>query len=144
MDESWLILPFENFVGKLQDKEMNRKYYFVDNGILSLFLLDPATSLLENIVAVNLRRKYDDECNFFSTPKAEVDFYIPEESTAIQVSYSIADPDTRRREIDALLALSEYQNVQHLTIVTKDEEETIEDKGKVISIVPIWKWLMRL
>ncbi len=144
MDESWLILPFENFVGKLQDKEMNRKYYFVDNGILSLFLLDPATSLLENIVAVNLRRKFDDECYFFNTSKAEVDFYIPEESTAIQVSYSIADPDTRRREIDALLALSEYQNVQHLTIVTKDEEETIEDKGKVISIVPIWKWLLRL
>ena len=31
MEESWLLLPFENFVGKLQDKEMNRKYYFIDN-----------------------------------------------------------------------------------------------------------------
>lgn len=144
MDESWLILPFENFVGKLQDKEMNRKYYFIDNGLLSLFLLDPVTSLLENIVAINLRRKYGDECYFFNTSKAEVDFYIPEESTAIQVSYSIADPDTRRREIDAILALSDYQNVQHLMIVTKDEEETIEEKGKVVSVIPLWKWLMRL
>lgn len=143
MDESWLILPFENFVGKLQDKEMNRKYYFIDNGLLSLFLLDPVTSLLENIVAINLRRKYGDECYFFNTSKAEVDFYIPEESTAIQVSYSIADPDTRRREIDAILALSDYQNVQHLMIVTKDEEETIEEKGKVVSVIPLWKWLMR-
>ena len=144
MDESWLLLPFENYVGKLQDKEMNRKYYFIDNGLLALFLLNPATSLLENIVAVNLRRKYGDECYFFNTPKAEVDFYIPEESTAIQVSYSIADLDTCKRETDALLALSEYQNVQHMVIVTKDEEETLEKSGKVISVIPLWKWMMRL
>ena len=144
MDESWLLLPFENYVGKLQDKEMNRKYYFIDNGLLALFLLNPATSLLENIVAVNLRRKYGDECYFFNTPKAEVDFYIPEESTAIQVSYSIADLDTCKRETDALLALSEYQNVEHMVIVTKDEEETLEKSGKVISVIPLWKWMMRL
>ena len=144
MDESWLLLPFENYVGKLQDKEMNRKYYFIDNGLLALFLLDPATSLLENIVAINLRRKYGDGCYFFTTPKAEVDFYIPEESTAIQVAYSMADQDTRKREVDALIALADYQDVQHLLIVTKDDEETLEEKGKVISVIPLWKWLMTM
>ena len=123
---------------------MNRKYYFIDNGLLALFLLDPATSLLENIVAINLRRKYGDECYFFNTPKAEVDSFIPEESTAIQVAYSIADCDTRKREIDALLALSNYQDIQHLLIVTKDEEETLEENGKVISVIPLWKWLMEI
>lgn len=140
MDESWL-LPLENYVGKLQDKEMNRKYYFIDNGLLALFLLDPATSLLENIVAVNIRRKYGDGCYFFNTPKTEVDFFIPEESVAIQVSYSIADRDTCKREIAALLALADYQDVQHLMIVTKDEEETIKENGKLISVIPLWKWL---
>lgn len=144
MDESWLILPFENYVGKLQDKEMNRKYYFIDNGLLSLFLLDPATSLLENIVAVNLRRKYGDECYFFNTPRTKVDFYIPEERTAIQVAYSMADRDTRKRETDALPAMADYQNVQHLQIVTKDEEETLEEKGKIIAIIPLWKWMTKL
>ena len=144
MDESWLLLPFENYVGKLQDREMNRKYYFIDNGLLALFLLDPDTSLLENIVAVNLRRKHGDECYFFNTPRAEVDFYIPEESMAIQVAYSIADPNTRKREADALLALSDYQKVQHLLIVTKDEEEALEENGKVISVIPLWKWMMQL
>lgn len=144
MDESWLLLPFENYVGKLQDKEMNRKYYFIDNGLLALFLLDPATSLLENIVAVNLRRKYGDECYFFNAPKHEVDFYIPAESTGIQVAYSIADRDTRKREADALLALADFQHVQHLQIVTKDEEETLEENGKVISVIPLWKWMMNL
>lgn len=142
MDESWLLLPFENYIGKIQDREMNQKYYFIDNGLLSLFLLDPTTSLLENIVAINLRRKYGDECYFFNTPKAEVDFYIPGESTAIQVAYSIADLDTRKREIKGLLALSDFNDVEHLLIVTKDEEETIEEKGKNISVIPLWRWLM--
>ena len=52
MTETWLILPYENLYGKLQDKESNRKYYFTDNGLLHLFLIDANTSLLENIVAV--------------------------------------------------------------------------------------------
>ena len=73
----------------------------------------------------NILRKYGEECYSFNTPKVEVDFYIPAESLAIQVAYSIADRDTRKRETDALLALSDYQNVQHLQIVTKDEEETL-------------------
>lgn len=73
-----------------------------------------------------------------------MDFYIPEISAGIQVSYSITDRDTRKRETDALLALSDYQNVQHLQIVTKDEEETFEENGKIISVIPLWKWLMEM
>ena len=45
------------------------------------------------------------------------------------------------RETAALLAMSDYQNVQHLLIVTKDEEETLEENGKLISVIPLWKWL---
>ncbi len=142
MEESWLLLPFENYIGKLQDKEMNRKYYFIDNGLLALFLLDPFTSLLENIVAVNLRRRFGPDCYFYNTPKAEVDFYLPNESLAIQVSYSITDKDTLKREIDGLLALSNFLEVQHLQIVTKDEEDRIETEGKTISVVPLWIWMM--
>lgn len=143
MCESWMLLPYENIYGKLQDKEMNRKYYFIDNGILSLFLIDPNTSLLENIVAVNLRRKYGEECYFFNTPKAEVDFYVPEQSLAVQVSYSISDAETRKREVAGLMAIANYLNARELVIVTKDDEETIDVMGKKIDVIPLWKWLLR-
>ena len=43
--DSWLILPMENEVGKLTEKEMQKKYYFVDNGLLNLFLMHSETSL---------------------------------------------------------------------------------------------------
>lgn len=143
MIDAWLLLPFENIYGKLQDKEMNKKYYFIDNGLLSLFLVDPSTSLLENIVAISLRRKYGSECYFFNSPKAEVDFYVPEEKLAVQVSYSIADEETKNREVNGLLSLSNYQEVDKLIIVTKDEETTIEERGKSIEVVPLWKWLIQ-
>lgn len=143
MDESWLILPFENFAGKLQDKEMNRKYYFVDNGLLSLFLINPETSLLENIVAINLRHRYGKECYFFNTPKWEVDFFVPEEKLAIQVSYSISDPETRKREVDGISSLAKFQDVENLLVITKEEEETIVIDGKTIQVVPLWKWLIQ-
>jgi len=142
MDESWLLLPFENFIGKLQDKELNRKYYFVDNGLLALFLLDPDSSLLENVVAVTLRRQYGEECFFFNTPKSEVDFFIPDEFLAIQVSYSVADKETRQREVEGLLALAGYQEVRRLLIVTKDEEESFVADGRSIEVLPLWRWLL--
>lgn len=143
MIDAWLLLPFENIYGKLQDKEMNKKYYFIDNGLLSLFLVNPATSLLENIVAISLRRKYGTECYFFNSPKAEVDFYVPEEKLAVQVSYSIADEATRKREVNGLLSLSKFQEAEKLIIVTKDDEMSIEDSVKYIEVIPLWKWLIQ-
>lgn len=60
------------------DKETSPKYYFTDNGILNLFLLDPETSLLENLVAINLLRIYGrDDAVFFYNKGIEVDFVIP-------------------------------------------------------------------
>ncbi len=56
--DTWLVTAVQNIAGKLVDKETNPKYYFTDNGILNIFLLDPETALLENMVAVNLLRKY--------------------------------------------------------------------------------------
>lgn len=142
MTDTWLILPYENLFGKLQDKESNRKYYFTDNGLLHLFLVDADTSLLENMVAITLRRKYGEGCYFWNSRNTEVDFVIPEEELAIQVSYSMVDPDTFKRETDGLIKLSSVQNIRRMVIVTKDEEDIVEKDGRRIEIVPLWKWLL--
>ena len=88
--DAWLISSIQNIAGKLVDKETNPKYYFTDNGILNLFLLDGETSLLENLVAINLLRKYGrNDAVFFYNQAVEVDFYIPDEAVAIQVCYNL-------------------------------------------------------
>ena len=143
MSETWLILPYENLYGKLQDKETNRKYYFTDNGLLHLFLVDANTSLLENIVAITLRRKYGDGSYFWNSKNAEVDFIVPEEELAVQVSYSMTDADTLKRETDALIKLHSVQPISKMTVVTMEEERIVEKEGFHIELVPLWKWLLR-
>ena len=142
MAESWLILPYENLYGKLQDKESNRKYYFADNGLLHLFLVDANTSLLENIVAVTLRRKYGEGSYFWNSKNSEVDFVVPEDGLAVQVSYSMADADTFKREIDGLIKLSSVQPVKRMIVVTMEEERIAEKDGFHIVLIPLWKWLL--
>ena len=144
MKDSWLILPFENLYGKLQDKGSNRKYYFIDNGLLHLFLVDANTSLLENMVAISLRRKYGEYCYFWNSKNAEVDFVVPDDNIAIQVSYSMENPDTAKREIDGLLKLASVQHLEKMVVVTKDEEKTIEQDGYTIELQPLWKWLLAM
>lgn len=143
MTDTWLILPYENLYGKLQDKESNRKYYFTDNGLLHLFLVDANTSLLENIVAVTLRRKYGDGSYFWNSKNAEVDFVVPEEKLAVQVSYSMTDANTSKREIDGLIKLHSIQPISKMIVVTMEEENLIEKDGFHIELVPLWKWLLK-
>lgn len=141
LQESWLILSYENIAAKLIDKESNRKYYFIDNGILNLFLLDPATSLLENQVAVRLRQKYGSQVYFYNK-NVEVDFVVYDEGIAIQVSYSLSDPETEKREVDALLKLNKVLPMRKLMIISKDEERDITVNDVTIQVIPVWKWLL--
>ena len=128
------------------DKETNPKYYFTDNGILNLFLLDGNTSLLENLVAVSLLRKYGrSDTVYFYNKDVEVDFYIPDEAVAIQVCYNLDNSDgTFDREVNALLKLSNVLTCDKLLIVTRDTERILTFNNKTIEIIPVWKWLVTL
>lgn len=140
LKESWLIFPVENICAKLAEKEANKKYYFIDNGILNLFLVDPLTSLLENQVAIQLRRLFGDDV-FFYHHGIEVDFYVSEVQWAVQVCYSLQDIETRKREINALVKMSKQIGVKRWIVITKDEEDTISEQGINIEVIPAWRWL---
>ena len=142
MEETWLLFGISNFAAKFAEKESARKYYFRDNGILNLFLTDPETSLLENRVAIELKKLYGDEVYFYNKA-VEVDFYLPEQNHLIQVSYSIAEEETREREISALLKVSKHLKADKLTIITYNEEDTLRIDDKVIEVIPLWKWLLK-
>lgn len=143
--EAFLVFSLENYASKFTEKETIKKHYFVDNGLLHLFLSDPDTALLENICAIDLHTRYNDEQLWFWSRNVEVDFYLPEEKTAIQACYSTAkDITTFDREVNALISLDKVHHLDRMIIVTYDEERIhkMED-GREIEIIPIWKWLLR-
>ena len=144
-EEAWLLLRLRNYASSLADKESNCKYYFIDTGILSLFLINKDAMLLENLVALQLFRIYghdmDNERVFFYHDNYEVDFYIPDDELAIQVSYSLHDEDTRKRELEALQKLPKRIPCHRRVILTYDEEESITDQHGIIEVIPVWKWI---
>lgn len=145
-EDAWLLLRLRNYASALADKETNCKYYFIDNGILGLFLIDKSAMLLENLVALQLFRIYghdlENERVFFYHDNYEVDFYVPEDEFAIQVSYSLRDENARKREIEALQKLAKRLPCRRRIVLTYDEEELITDKSGTIEVVPTWKWLL--
>ena len=142
--DSYLVFPIKNIISHIAEREGNPKYYFVDNGMISLLTLNAEAALLENIVAMELIRRYgQDNHVFFYNDKVEVDFYIPEIETAIQVSmYPRESDETWRRETEALVRMNKHLPCSTLLLLTQNEEDTIAIDGVVIQMKPVWKWLL--
>ena len=137
-----MLFSIENYATKFVEKETVKKHYFIDNGLLNLFLVDPETSLLENMAAIHLHRKYGDKLYFYNK-EIEVDFIVPEEKTGIQVCYNLNDNDTLEREVNALLRLKKVLDLKRMLIISRDDEQTLTIGNELIEVVPIWQWLIK-
>lgn len=144
MQDSYLIFSLTNFTGKLVEKETSPKYYFMDTGLLNLLLLDGSTASLENLVAIELVRRYGRENVFYYLHNIEVDFFVPEQKLAIQVCYYLHQSDTTyERETKALVKFNAFMPEQKLLILTNSEEEDITVNGVAMQVLPVWKWLLQ-
>lgn len=141
LEEAYLCFSVSNFTDSIPQRETMQKHYFYDNGILNLFLISPEPKLLENLVATALYKRYGSQL-FYYNYNIEVDFFIPDEQTAVQVSYSLASASTTDREISALLKLNSYKPLKRLLVITYNDEKTITENGVTIEITPVWKWLI--
>ena len=143
--DAYLIFAIQNYAAKLVDKETSPKYYFMDTGLLGLLLMDSDTAQLENLVAIELIRRYGTENVFYFERNIELDFYVPDEKLAIQVSYSISnDISTRERELNAFYKLQNFIPESKCILITNSEETQIEYNGIKVEVIPIWKWLLGL
>jgi len=141
LEASFLIAPISNYYSKFVEKETNKKYYFLDTGILMLFLHDQDSKLLENQIYIELRRR--GHTPYFLKSKLEVDFYVPEENLLIQVSYTISDLETRKREIKALESAMKSLEITESYIITIDEREIIETEAGNIRVITALEWLRK-
>ena len=139
--DACLIFPLKNYASRFVERETTKKFYFVDNGLLNLFLLENQSALLENLCAIEMQKRYGDKLYYYHH-NIEVDFYVPEENLAVQTSYRLSDESTIKREVNALVKLHKVHPLKKAVIVTRDEETTINGGGLLIEIVPVWKWLL--
>ena len=141
LNEAYLTFSVSNFSDSITERENQKKHYFFDNGILNLFLYQPDTKLLENIVALSLHKRFGNSL-FYYNKNIEVDFCVPDKGLLVQVSYDMKTEETRKREFGALVKAQNFFNAQRLLVITYNQDEEINIDGLKISVVPIWKFLI--
>lgn len=148
LEEAYLLFQLNPFSFKIKEQiNQPRKIYSIDTGLINAIAPKVTTDrgrLLENIVFLELKRQ-NREVYFYHHPDYEVDFIIKDGlkiKQLIQVCYSLADSDTKKREIKALLKASKELRCKELVIITQDEEKEEKINSAVIKIIPIWQWLL--
>ena len=149
--EPYLFFYLPRYNNKLKEmKKAPRKVYVIDNGFIytrSFELSSNNGRQLENMVFIELlRRGYDLEKSLLyyrTSNDKEVDFVTRDGrkvTSLIQVSYDISKAKTREREMDALVKASEELKCDNLLLITWDQEDSVEYKGKHIRIVSLVEW----
>jgi len=123
-----------------------RKVYCIDNGILantSFRISEDYGRYLENLVFIELMRRGREV--YFHSGKKECDFLIKEGlaiKQAIQVSRTLQDDETKKRETEGLLEAQRTYGLNGGMILTGDEEYEMNVEDHRIMVKPVWKWLL--
>ena len=142
--QSFLIFTIKNYFSKFVEKETTPKYYFNDNGLLNLFLNKEEPRLLENLVAINLWNNYKSNVYYLKSQNLDVDFFIEETGTAIQVAYSITNISDDRETKSLVEAAKTLKEAKEFVIITYEEEKELNMDGVKIQVIPVWKWLLKI
>ena len=149
LEKSFFLFQVMYYSRNVKDQmQYPRKIYIIDNGFLKYLALRPGESrILENIVAVELKRRGYEFFYWKSGKGEEIDFVLMENGIAtqlIQVSVDISQPDTRDREVRALRKGMKHFGKNKGLILTYEAEEIIQQNGYEIEVRPVWKWLLNV
>ncbi len=143
-------LKTEKFSYSVINRERSeKKYYLIDNGLLNAltfrFSADKGR-LLENMVAVELFRRYSGNVFFYKEQK-ECDFVMFDRDKPVmlvQSCYDMNSPETAKREIDGAAAACKYFGMDSAFVVTYDNEKSYTVGGCKINTVPALKFLLKI
>ena len=150
-EDAYFLFTVRIFDASLSRANANpKKVYCIDHSLVtsvSSGILVNSGHLLENLVFTALRRITPDICYVKTSSGRAVDFIARLEDgfrMLVQVCESLADPQTRKREVAALAeAMAELKPAAGI-IVTRGEEGIVEDAAGTIDIVPAWRFLLDL
>ncbi|MDD3245177.1 MAG: ATP-binding protein [Candidatus ainarchaeum sp.] len=146
LEDSYILFSINQFDYSYKKQiKQPKKIYAIDNGLITtntVSLSKDLGRLLENLVFINLRKKYKN-IYYYKKETNECDFIIKEKekiTTAIQVCYKLT-PENKEREINGLLKALEFFKIDTGTIITYNQEEKIKINTKTIEVVPIEKFI---
>jgi len=144
-EEAYLIFTVPRYGRKIKRLDRSpRKVYCVDNGIVvrnAPGFAERRGALLENVVAVQLRRLGREFYYYKGVNGAEADFVVLSEGLVIQVCYELSYGNEGREVKGLVDAMGETGAVEGL-ILTLEQERELNHQGKMITVKPVWQWLL--
>ena len=148
LEETYLVQRIPRFAAS-QKASMSapKKVYACDTGLVSAIESIDEANLghkLENLVYLKLRNP-DDSMFYFvnDADGTECDFVIERRDGtfgAVQVCWELSR-DNEEREINGALRAMERFGLKDAVLVTRDQSDLISEGGRIIRVVPAWKWL---
>jgi len=147
LENSWLAFTINVYDYSLKRQQIApKKVYCIDSGLanaVGFHFSANSGHLLENLVFLQLRRSTQSVYYLnLANNGEEIDFYLPEKKIAIQVCLDLNLPDTREREIRALVSAQKVFPIERALILTHANEETISADGLQIEVCSISHWLL--
>lgn len=150
LKQTFLLIGVKKYSAKSRLRMTQEKVYAVDVALMNerenAFSGENLGWRLETIVLSQLLR----ECRlnrwdiyYMSERSAECDFLLckgNEVVRAIQVSYDISNPKTRKREINGLILAANMTGCENLFILTDHEQGDIVVDNHSIHIVPVYNY----
>ena len=146
LSDAFAVFGVPVFRNSVREEQRNpKKIYSVDNGFKSIFDASLSTDngrLYENAAFLHLRRKSREVYYFLQ--HQEVDFYCRTDKGRLiaNICYDTSDPKTLKRELSGLAEALTYFNCSQGYLLTSNHEESLNQEGKNIVILPLWKWLI--
>ena len=129
LEEAYLFFYVNRFSFKPKEQlKYPSKIYLYDTGMasaLSLSFSKDLGKLMENRVAIELKRQQKEFYYYKDPDNIDVDFVIKENNEVcelMQVSYDINNEKTKEREVKSLMKSAKTLNVKNLSIITWDYE----------------------
>jgi len=125
-------------------KQTLKKIYLFDNWYLnaiSFSFSDNFWKLVENIVFIELYRKYWENI-FFLKNWSETDFIINnKENIIFQVCYNLTNENEDREIKWCVDAMNKFK-INSSYLITLEQEKNIEIDWKIIKVIPFYKWIL--
>ncbi|MCK4548305.1 MAG: ATP-binding protein [Candidatus Eisenbacteria sp.] len=150
-EDAYFLFTVRIFDASLARSKTNpKKIYCVDHALVTSVasgILVNSGHLLENLVFTALRRISPDIYYCKTKGGLEVDFVAQLRDCTrllVQVCESMAEPQTRKREVAALSEAMAELGLESGTIVTRNQEEEIQVACGKIQVVSAWRFLLNL
>lgn len=146
LEETYFIAIVNKFEYSFKKQIINdKKVYVIDNGfipLISVKFTKDESWLLENLVFTELKKRGS---VFYYSDKQECDFILAKDKAVkevYQVCWNLTQTN-KERELNGLFEAMNKFRLKLGTILTNDQEEEMNIGGKVVVVIPVWKWLLQ-